>query len=541
MLSMELAQINPTVGDLAGNAARILALWRASEADLLVLPELALGGYPLEDLVLNESFIDAVERAAARLVVEGEGFRAALALTLPLRRDGSLYNAMQVVSNGKIAATILKHHLPNYGVFDERRVFAAGPLPEPVIVNGHAVGLMICEDVWYPAAAAHLKQLGAELLIVANASPFETDKRGLRLAPARARVEETGLPLLYLNQWGGQDELVFDGGSFALDAAGMTVARLPHFADGILRAVWDGRLRCGDAPTAPEDDLDLIYRALVTGLRDYTRKSGFTNILLGMSGGIDSALSAAIAVDALGPAQVRCVMLPSRYTGADSLEDAADCSRRLGVRHDTIAIESVLDGLHAALAAQLPDDTPPVTFENLQSRARGVILMALSNATGAMVLSTGNKSEMATGYATLYGDMNGGFNVLKDVYKTQVFTLARFRNAVSPANCLGPTGEVIPPRIIAKAPSAELRPDQTDQDTLPPYNVLDDILSGLIERDLGIDDIVDAGHDKATVRRVARMLANAEYKRRQACPGVKITLRSFGKDRRYPIASAYKP
>lgn len=537
-VSIDLAQFNPVVGDIASNAARIRALWAASTADLLVLPELALCGYPPEDLVLKPSFVAAVEAEAAKL--RGANHRPLLALPMPLRRDGRLYNAIQVIGGGNVVATICKRHLPNYGVFDEQRVFAPGDLPEPVSIRGRKIGLMICEDMWFPDVAGHLARQGAGLLAVANASPFETDKHGLRLTPARARVAETGLPLLYLNQWGGQDELVFDGGSFALSGGGDLLARSPRFADDMLRATWNVHVTATGGAGEDEDDLDVIYRALVTGLRDYVRKSGFGSILLGLSGGIDSALSAAVAVDALGADRVRCIMLPSRYTGRDSLDDAAGCARLLGVGYETISIEPGVDSLNATLAAHLPPDAPSVTFENLQSRLRGVILMALSNASGAMVLSTGNKSEMATGYATLYGDMNGGFNVLKDVYKTQVFALSRRRNAVKPAGCLGPDGPVMPERVIDKPPSAELRPDQRDQDTLPPYDMLDAILAGLIEDDLGIADLVRRGHDAGTVRHVAQMLDRAEYKRRQACPGVKITARAFGKDRRYPIAHAYK-
>lgn len=542
-LRITLAQINPVIGDIALNLDRIRRAWDDAPegTDLVVFPELAVCGYPPEDLILKPFFLEETRRAVEALTAESARRKPAILVGAPLREDGRTYNAAYLIGGGRVMDTVRKHHLPNYGVFDERRVFASAPPAAPVTLSGHRLGVMICEDMWQDDVARGLKAQGADLLVVLNASPFETAKNETRLAVARARAAETGLPLVYVNQTGGQDEIVFDGASFILDAQGALALQAASFAEDTRHALWTrGAWECGDGAIMPvPDEIPAIYQALVTGLRDYIGKNGFPGVLIGLSGGIDSALSAAIAVDALGPAKVRGVMMPSRYTSADSTEDAEALARMLGIRIDTVPIAPMVESFESGLAPYFTGDTPATTFENIQPRCRGIILMTLSNATGAMVLSTGNKSEMAVGYATLYGDMCGGFNVLKDVYKTQVYALSRWRNSHAPEGALGPTAgrPAIPARSIEKAPTAELKPDQTDQDTLPPYDVLDDILRGLIEQDGAIADIAARGHDRETVRRVWRMLDQAEYKRRQAPPGVKITARAFGRDRRYPITN----
>lgn len=543
-LIIAMAQINPTVGALDHNADLIRAARAdaaAGGADLVVYPELSVCGYPPEDLVLKPFFLDRVEAVIQTLATETADGGPALLVGAPWRVDGRRHNAALLLDGGAIAAVRLKHDLPNYGPFDEKRVFSAGPLPGPVNFRGVRLGVLICEDMWTPDVAETLAETGAEILVVPNGSPFEIDKADRRLDLAVARVVETGLPLIYVNQVGGQDELVFDGASFALNRGRSLVAQLPSFRSHVAFTRWtregDGWHGTSDDMTAPPDTLGSIYGAMVLGLRDYVDKNRFPGVILGMSGGIDSAISAAVAVDALGPDRVHCVMMPSPYTSQDSLDDAAECAGLLGCRIDTIPIVPAMDAFATMLAPSFAGKQPDITEENLQSRSRGVTLMALSNKFGAMVLSTGNKSEMSVGYATLYGDMCGGYSVLKDVYKTTVYRLSHWRNTHRPDGALGPAGRVIPERIITKAPTAELKPDQKDQDTLPEYDVLDDILECLVERDLSLADIVARGHDAATVNRVWRMLDRAEYKRRQAPPGVKITQRSFGKDRRYPITS----
>ncbi|MCP5366413.1 MAG: NAD+ synthase [Hyphomicrobiales bacterium] len=546
-LTIALAQMNPTVGALDANLdllRRARAEGAAAGADVVVTTELAVAGYPPEDLVLKGAFQDGVEAAVRALATETGDGGPALVIGAPWRVDGRLYNAALVLDGGAIAATVLKHHLPNYGVFDEIRVFSAGPLPEPVMVRGVAMGLMVCEDMWFPDVAAGLAEGGAEMLVVPNGSPYEADKLDERLTHARARVAETGLPLVYVNQVGGQDELVFDGGSFVVAADGAVRARMADWESGLTATRWTragAGWTCAEGPLAPvAEPLESIYRALVTGIRDYVGKNRFPGVLIGMSGGIDSALSAAVAVDALGPDRVHCVMMPSPYTSQASLDDAADAAGLLGVRLDSIGIEPAMRAFDAMLRDQFTGRNADTTEENVQARSRGITLMALSNKFGYMVLSTGNKSEMSVGYATLYGDMCGGYNVLKDVYKTTVFALARWRNGHRPAGALGPAGPVVPEAIITKPPTAELKPNQTDQDTLPPYDVLDDILHGLIEDEMSRTEIAARGHDPETVQRVWRLLDLAEYKRRQAPPGVKITRRAFGRDRRYPITNAFK-
>ena len=516
-----LAQLNPTVGDLRGNFDKITTVLKnhRGKADLVVFSEMITTGYPTDDLVLNPYFIDRIEHYVHELAKEIKDIT--FILPTPWRIDGKLYNAALVIAGGEIKHIITKYHLPNYGVFDEKRIFTrAQEMPTPYDLGGTKLGIMICEDMWFDDVAQHLKEQGADIFIVPNGSPFQTDIAARRQHQALSRVKETGLPLIYLNQIGGQDELVFDGNSFAMDSEGNITDSFPAFKEHI--ALLDGQ-----TATQSSDETKTIYKAVTLGLRDYVQKNNFPGVVIGMSGGIDSALSAAIAVDAIGAENVHCVMMPSPYTSQESLNDAAECSALLGAKHDIIPIEPAMSAFHSILESNIDKNNAGTTFENLQSRARGIILMALSNAEGKMVLSTGNKSEMAVGYATLYGDMCGGFNALKDLYKTQVYELSRWRNT---------QGVVIPENIINKAPTAELKPDQTDQDTLPPYDVLDDILQHLIEHDTAPEKIP---HNNETVMKVWRMLDIAEYKRRQAPPGVKITSKAFGRDRRYPITNGF--
>ncbi len=550
-LTLALAQLNPTVGDVDGNLDRIADAWAAAaarDADLLVATELAVTGYPPEDLILKPFFVDRALTAVTRFARERLSDRGpAVLLGTPWRDNDKLYNAAVLIDRGQITDVRLKHVLPNYGVFDEKRLFAEGPVPGPINFRDVRLGVMVCEDMWVPDVAEALGESGAELLVVINGSPFDTAKYDTRIGIATARVTETRLPLVYVNQVGGQDELVFDGASFALSKTCRLVAQAASFAEDLVISPWrragaDGWVADGPghphvAPVAEGDQA--IYQAMVLGLRDYVNKNRFPGVILGLSGGIDSALSAAVAVDALGADRIHAVMLPSPYTSRASRDDATEVAELLGCRLDTIDIEPATMAVTRQLAPAFAGRDPDITEENLQSRARGLILMALSNKFGAMVLSTGNKSEMSVGYATLYGDMCGGYSVLKDVYKTTVYRLARLRNGLLPPGCRGPAGRVIPERVLTKAPTAELKPNQTDQDTLPPYPALDDILECLIERDLGIDDIVARGHARAMVSRVWHMVDRAEYKRRQAPPGVKITPRSFGRDRRYPITNQF--
>jgi NAD+ synthase len=545
-LTIALAQLDPTVGDIDGNLAKFR---RARDeaasmgADLIVSTELFVAGYPPEDLVLKPAFVADCEAAVMRFAQEMGPGPAAI-LGTPWRQDGKLHNAAALLDEGRVTALRFKHELPNYGVFDEKRVFAPGPVPGPLVVKGVRIGLMICEDMWTQDTTEGLAESGAELLLVINGSPYERDKRDERVQLAVMRVTESGLPLAYVNQISGQDELVFDGASFVLDADCDVKLQAPDWREALVKTVWrrsqDGAWHPDKGLLVPPtEELAAIYRAMVLGLGDYVRKNKFPGVVLGLSGGIDSALSAAIAVDALGADKVHCVMMPSRYTSRESLDDAAAAARLLGVDLRTIDIEPAIAAFAGMLAPSFAGRDNDITEENLQSRARGITLMALSNKFGWMVLSTGNKSEMSVGYATLYGDMCGGFAVLKDVYKMTVFALSRWRNANRPHGLLGPMGRVMPDRVITKPPTAELKADQTDQDTLPPYDQLDDILECLVEREMPVADIVARGHDEATVRRVWRMLDRAEYKRRQAPPGVKITRRAFGRDRRYPITNGF--
>ena len=518
-LAIAIGQLNPVVGDIAGNAdqARRARLEAASAgADILALPELFLSGYPPEDLVLKPAFQAACRTKIEELARETGGGGPALLIGTPWPDEGKLYNAYCLLDRGVVAAVRLKVNLPNYGVFDERRLFASGPPPGPVNFRGVRLG------------------------IVPNGSPYSRDKDEVRLNIAVARVTESGVPLIYVNQIGGQDELVFDGASFALHADRGLAFQLPAFREIVETTRWErtgNGWRCVDGRIAAIEEGDKAdYFACMLGLRDYVGKIGCKGVVLGLSGGIDSSLAATLAVDALGVERVHCVMLPYRYTSQQSLDDAARVANVLGTRYDVVPIETAVVGLEKALAVVFAGKPRDVTEENLQSRTRGTILMALSNKLGLIVVTTGNKSEMSVGYATLYGDMNGGFNPIKDLYKTEVYRLARLRNGWKPDGALGPSGPVIPDSILTRAPSAELRENQTDQDTLPPYDVLDQILERLVEREEPIAKIVAEGFDRDTVMKIERMLHLAEYKRRQAAPGVK----NFGRDRRYPIVNRFR-
>jgi NAD+ synthase len=546
-LKVALAQLNPKVGDVAGNLAKVRAA-RAEAAkqgaDLVLTAELVLAGYFPEDLVLKPAFQQACRNAVEALRADTKDGGPAVFVTTPWREDDKLYNAIIALDKGEIIGKRFKVDLPNYGVFDDKRVFAPGPMLGPLAFNGVRIGVPICEDVWTPDVVECVSETGGEILLVPNASPYEIGKTDVRVQLGVKRVVESGLPFAYVNQVGGQDEVIYDGGSFVLGADRQLKAKLASFREEVATvefrrsgAGWE----CLPGPIAPElDQLDSIYQAMMLGLRDYVNKSGFPSVVIGLSGGVDSALTAAVAADALGPARVHTIMMPSPYTSRESLEDAKACAGAVGVKYDVVSIEPAMKAFRDMLLPLFGNRREDVTEENIQSRARGVTLMAVSNKLGGMVVTTGNKSEMAVGYATLYGDMCGGYNVLKDVYKTTVFELCRWRNTHLPAGAMGKPGRVIPDRIVSKPPSAELRPDQKDEDSLPPYPVLDAILKGLIERDLSAAELAAEGYDSGTVDRVWRLLEAAEYKRRQAPPGVKITSRLISRERRYPIVNGFR-
>jgi NAD+ synthase len=547
-----LAQLNPTVGDIAGNAEKARkarAQAKVDGADVVVLPELFIAGYPPEDLVLKPAFQMACRATIEELARETADGGPAMLIGTPWVDGGKLYNACALLDGGRISAIRFKVNLPNYGVFDEKRVFARGSVSGPVTIRGLRVGVPICEDTWMEESADYedvvetLAETGAEILIVPNGSPYARGKNDLRLSVQVARVTESHLPLVYLNQVGGQDELVFDGASFVLNADRSLAVQLPSFAEAITTISFEkanGAWRCsGPIAKLPEGD-EGDYAACVLGLRDYVNKNGFPGVLMGISGGIDSALCAAIAVDALGADRVRGIMLPFRYTAQVSLDDANKLAKALGFRYEILPIAEAVNGFENILAGTFKGLERDITEENLQARTRGTLLMAVSNKTGAMVVTTGNKSEMSVGYATLYGDMNGGFNPIKDLYKTQVFRISTLRNSWKPDGAMGPDGEVIPNNIIIRPPTAELRENQTDQDSLPPYEILDAILERLVEREQPLSEIVADGFEKDVVLRIDRLLNIAEYKRRQAAPGVKVTRKNFGRDRRYPITNRFR-
>ncbi|MCQ2003987.1 NAD+ synthase [Rhizobium sp. NRK18] len=548
LLRIAIAQGNPTLGDIAGNlqkARSARADAAAQGADLLLLTELFISGYPPEDLVLKPAFLRACLKAVEELAAETADGGPGVVIGFPRQGEKGRHNSVALLDGGKIVALRDKIDLPNYGEFDEKRVFTEGSISGPYNFRGVRIGIPICEEIWNDAGVCEtLAEAGADLLLVPNGSPYYRDKLDVRHQVALRQVIESGLPLIFANQIGGQDELVFDGASFAFNADKTLAFQMSQFEETLAVTTWrrgEEGWRCEGGPMSKIPDAEEAdYRACMLGFRDYVNKNGFRNVVLGLSGGIDSAICAAIAVDALGEERVRCVMMPYRYTSQDSLKDAAACAQALGCRYDIVAIEEPVAGFLSALSELFEDTETGITEENLQSRTRGTILMAISNKFGSMVVTTGNKSEMSVGYCTLYGDMNGGFNPIKDLYKMQVYALSRWRNTHVPPGALGPSGEVIPQNIIDKAPSAELRPDQTDQDSLPPYPVLDDILECLVEGEMSVEDIVARGHDAATVHRVEHLLYIAEYKRRQSAPGVKITKKNFGRDRRYPITNRFR-
>ncbi|WP_455478433.1 NAD+ synthase [Bartonella sp. B10] len=546
-LRVAVAQLNPIVGDIEGNfSLAVMAYQKAKEegADLVLFSELFISAYPPEDLVLKPAFTRSCENVAkklAKITENGPG----IIIGIPLRHNDNIYNGAMLLGEGRIIAESLKFDLPNYAEFDEKRVFSPGSYPVPIIYRGVRIGIAICEDIWNNSfICADLSNKGAEIILILNGSPYYRNKTLKRIEIVRKHALQSGVPIIYANQIGGQDELVFDGGSFALNGQGRIVCQMKHFESHISVIHWQRRSTGWQCISGPNenllDGLAADYQACVLGLRDYVNKNCFKDVVLGLSGGIDSALCAAIAVDALGSERVRSVMMPYHYTSQDSLNDAKDCANLLGCCYEVIPIvqpvEVFLNTMEPIFLG-LPSD---VTEENLQSRIRGIILMAISNKFGSMVVTTGNKSEMAVGYATLYGDMNGGFNPIKDIYKMQVYELAKWRNKNYLQNFLGPKGVVIPPNIIVKSPSAELRENQKDQDSLPPYPILDDILQSLVENDMSISDIVKRGHLQETVEKIEHLLYLAEYKRQQSAPGVKISCKNFGRGRRYPIVNHFR-
>ncbi|MEZ5850278.1 MAG: NAD+ synthase [Hyphomicrobiaceae bacterium] len=545
-IKIALAQMNPTLGDLAGNAEKLKrarADAAAQGADLVVFPELYISGYPPEDLVRKPAFAAACRVAVEKLARELTDGPAVLVGTV-WPEDDKVYNAVALIENGRITGVRYKVDLPNYGVFDEKRVFDAGPLPGPLSFRGVRIGVPICEDIWKEDVCECLAECGAEMLVVPNGSPFDWRKSDVRLNVAVARVTETGLPLVYLNQFGGQDELVFDGASFVLNADCSLAVQMPGWQESLVVTTWnrtaDGwRCETGPRVTLEEGD-SAAYHACMIGLRDYVNKNGFPGVVLGLSGGVDSALVAALGADALGPDRVHAVMLPYRFTSDESLSDAAACAQALAMRYDTVPIAPAVEGLYGMLEPLFAGRQRDIAEENVQSRVRGTTLMAISNKFGSMLVTTGNKSEMSVGYATIYGDMNGGFNPIKDLYKMEVYRLCRWRNANVPKTGMGAAGIVVPENIITKAPSAELRENQKDQDSLPPYEQLDDILACLVEQEMPLSEIVKRGHEPEIVKKIERLLYLAEYKRRQAAPGVKISARNFGRDRRYPVTNRFR-
>jgi len=546
-INIALVQENPIVGNVEHNYNLILKArndTNSENTDLIVFSELFMSGYPPEDLVLRYSFLDEIDTYLKLLVEETKKPGPAILVGLPVRDKNQIFNSVVLIDNGEIISIQHKCHLPNYDVFDEERIFNKGNLPGPINFRGLKIGVAICEDIWHEDVVECLAETGAELLIVLNGSPYNREKQDLRTNVAMQRVVESGLGLVYVNQIGGQDELVFDGGSFIINPDYSMPVKLPNFVSNIQNTLWtkdNDKWLCKTVVQQTDtEELEDIYSACVIGLRDYVQKNKFKEVLIGLSGGIDSAIVSCIAVDALGSENVQCVMLPSKYTSKESLADAIECAQNLGVNPDEISIEKMVDAAEDQLNPFFEGTNKDITEENIQSRIRAVLLMALSNKFNKLLLTTGNKSEMAVGYATLYGDMSGAFNPIKDVYKTEVYKIAEMRNNTKPEFCLGPNHEVIPKNIITKAPTAELRDNQTDQDSLPEYDVLDDILYKLIEEEISVKDIIKSGHDKQWVTKIQNLLYISEYKRRQAPPGVKISSKNFGKDRRYPITNNFR-
>ena len=547
-LAIALAQLNAHVGHVSDNLNSFQQARERSAAlgaDIIVSPEMFLSGYPCDDLVLRDDFMISVERAIDDLISLSADGGPAMIIGAPYREAGKIYNSAFVIDKGALLARRDKVALPNYGVFDDKRHFTPGDLKGPVNIRDMKVGLAICEDIWWPEVCVTQAESGAEIIVSLNASPFDEGKQDGRMSHVIARITETNLPFIYVNMVGGQDELVFDGGSFAVNVKGALAAQLPLMNEAVslvhCQSTLDHQIHLTGQISPPETGLSLIYRALMLGIRDYVTKNGFPGVALGLSGGIDSALVAILAVDALGADAVRCLMLPSGYTADISKADADEMAARLGIRIDTIPIGEGMSAVDQMMAPLFEGTTADITEENIQSRLRGLLLMALSNKFGNMILTTGNKSEYAAGYATLYGDMCGGFAPLKDVWKTVVFELSKWRNGHVPRGALGPDGEVIPTRIITRPPSAELRPDQEDTDSLPPYDVLDAILKAITEEMASPEEIVARGYDQDDVERVSRLLFRAEYKRFQSAPGPKITKIAFGRDRRLPLTSGFLP
>lgn len=543
---LTLAQLNPVVGALAANAAQARDAWaeaKAAGADMIAFPEMFVTGYQTQDLVMKPAFARAAMaevEALAAACAEGP----AMGIGGPLIEGGKLYNVYYILAGGRIAAVVRKHHLPNDLVFDEKRLFTPADISGPYRVGPIRIGTPICEDAWHEDVAEAQAESGAEILLVPNGSPYSRGRFDTRMGLMVSRVIETGLPMVYLNMVGGQDDQVFDGTSFVLNPGGHLTHLLPGFLETLVHVDFEEtaegwRALPGEKATMP-DDWERDYHAMVVATRDYLHKSGFKRVLVGLSGGIDSALVAAIAADALGPENVHCLMLPSEYTSAHSLEDAEAVARALGTKLDTVPISGPRAAVTEALGPLFAGLAPDVTEENIQSRLRGLLLMAISNKTGAMLLTTGNKSEVAVGYATIYGDMNGGYNPIKDLYKTRVFETCRWRNLNHRPWMLAPSGEVIPPRVIDKPPSAELREDQKDEDSLPPYPVLDAILDGLVERELSVEELVAEGFARETVKKVEHLLYISEWKRFQSAPGTRLTTRAFWLDRRYPMVNRWR-
>lgn len=546
-MHLGLVQANPHLGDVEANCDKLLQMRaRAIEqgCQIILTPEMYLSGYPADDLVLRADFMDRVEAGIARLAAATADGHAAIICGAPLRDAGRLFNAVFVLDGGEVVAIRHKVNLPNYGVFDDKRHFTPGSLQGPVSLRGWRLGLAICEDIWSADVCETLSETGAEIILSLNASPFESGKTDQRMSHAVARMTESSLPFIYVNMVGGQDELVFDGGSFALNLGGKLACQMPQFTEGLsvvtLREGDTGMMLTGQV-SQPDSENEAMWRALVLGIRDYCSKNGFPGVVLGLSGGIDSAIVTALAVDALGADAVRVVMMPSDYTAGISVEDSQSLADNLGLTLETIAIKPAMQAFEAMLADSFAGKEPDIAEENIQSRLRGMLLMALSNKFGNLVLATGNKSEYAAGYSTLYGDMCGGFAPIKDVWKTKIFELANWRNEHQPKGALGPAGQVIPTRIITRPPSAELRPDQEDTDSLPPYDILDPILIALTEEMADIQTIVQRGYDAHIVEQASALLFRAEYKRFQAAPGPKVTARAFGRDRRLPLTSGFRP